>query len=207
MKAVIYSRVSLQIQEYHRQTTELMEHAKKRGVQIVECFEEKASGMKADRPELLSMMSKVHEMGINQVWIHELSRIGRNPLQVMATIEELHKAGIGLYIHNIGLETLVNNQVNPMASFMVNILSSVAHMERQSIRNRMNSGFQHYIKAGGKVGRKQGQGKDEQVFISENANIIRLLKQGHSVRNVAKICDKSTGTVMKCKRYLENEKK
>ncbi|MFZ4415006.1 MAG: recombinase family protein, partial [Bacteroidales bacterium] len=54
MKVVIYSRVSTQIQEYQRQTTELQEFATKMGWTVVRVFEEKVSGGKLneDRPAL-----------------------------------------------------------------------------------------------------------------------------------------------------------
>ena len=46
MKVVIFSRVSTQIQDYTRQTDELLEYAYKMGYTVERIFEEKISGAK-----------------------------------------------------------------------------------------------------------------------------------------------------------------
>ena len=45
---------------------------------------------------------------------------------------------------------------------MVKILFSVANMEEQLTKSRMTSGYQNYIKNGGKVGRKSGSMETEE---------------------------------------------
>ena len=42
---------------------------------------------------------------------------------------------------------------NPLSMFMIQILLSVASMERLSIRQRMSSGYKNYRQNGGKVGK------------------------------------------------------
>jgi DNA invertase Pin-like site-specific DNA recombinase len=207
MTGIIYSRCSLTIQDYDRQTAELSEFAFKSGIEIVGVFEEKVSGAKINRPEFLSMVDRIKTEKIDFVLCWELSRLGRNSLQVMEFIETLHQHQVCLYIHNIGLYSMQKGKVNPMASFMVNILSSVAELERTSIRARMKSGYDYHRQSGGRVGRQQGQVKDKETFMAENRKVVQLIQSGHSVRNVAKICDKSPGLVQKVRKMLQDEKK
>lgn len=207
MIGVIYSRCSLQIQDYQRQTSELLEFARKTSIEIVGIYEEKISGAKANRPEFTAMMDRIQSEKIDVVLCWELSRIGRNSFQVMESINTLHENKVCLYIHNISLFTMQKNKVNPMASFMVNILSSVAELERSSIRSRMKSGYDYHISQGGRIGRLPGQIKQKEIFVSENKKVIQLLQSGHSVRNTAKICEKSPGLVQKVRDMLKSEKK
>ena len=61
MKVVIFSRVSTQIQDYTRQTDELLEYASKMGYSVERIFEEKISGAKKneERKELMAMMDYI----------------------------------------------------------------------------------------------------------------------------------------------------
>ncbi|MDA0782909.1 MAG: recombinase family protein [Bacteroidetes bacterium] len=79
MKVVIFSRVSTQIQDYTRQTDELLEYASKMGYSVEQIFEEKVSGAKKneERKELMSMMEYINSNKIEKVLTWELSRIGQ----------------------------------------------------------------------------------------------------------------------------------
>ncbi len=110
---------------------------------------------------------------------------------------------ISLFIKNFNVETLnPDGKPNLMANFLVQVLGSLSEMERINIRQRMESGYYAYIKAGHKVGRKIGYRKDSSQFLAENKDVAKLLKQGFSVRKVMKLTDKSSGLVMKVKKTL-----
>jgi DNA invertase Pin-like site-specific DNA recombinase len=66
MKVVIFSRVSTQIQDYTRQTDELLEYASKMGYVVERIFEEKISGAKKneERRELMAMMEYIKNNGL-----------------------------------------------------------------------------------------------------------------------------------------------
>jgi DNA invertase Pin-like site-specific DNA recombinase len=87
---------------------------------------------------------------------------------------------------------------------MIQILTSISEMERTTIRQRIKSGYDSYINNGGKVGRKEGFKKDNTIFLNENKEIIKLLKQNYSVRNIMKITSKSSGTIQKVRNLLLN---
>lgn len=207
MKVVIYSRVSTSIQDYKRQTEELLSYSKKMNYDVVSIFEEKVSGFKKneERPELLNMISFIKENKIDKVLCWELSRLGRNTIEVLKTIELLNDNSISLYIKNHNIETLnEDGKINPMSQFMIQILTSISEMERTTIRQRIKSGYDSYINNGGKVGRKEGFKKDNSIFLNENKEVIKLLKQNYSVRNIMKITSKSSGTIQKVRNLLLN---
>lgn len=134
----------------------------------------------------------------------ELSRIGRNTSQILETIELLNENCISLYIQNHNIETLNNKcEVNPLSQFMIQILSSVSEMEKTTTRMRVKSGYENFRKNGGKVGRKKGFKKDNELILSEHKEVVKLLRQGYSVRKVVKLTDKSSGTVQKVKKLIE----
>jgi len=206
MKVVIYSRVSTITQDYKRQTEELKEYARKMGFEVVNTFEEKISGGKnnEDRPKLMAMINFIKTNKIDKVLCWELSRIGRNTIEVLKTIKLLNDNCISLFIKNYNIETLNEKcEINPLSQFMIQILTSVSEMEKTTIRQRVKSGYDSFRKNGGKVGRKEGFRKDNDALLTEHKDIVKLLKQDFSVRKVMKLTDKSSGTVQKIKGLLK----
>lgn len=205
MKVVIYSRVSTNNQDFQRQTTELKEFSAKNNWEVLKVFEEKISGAKTneERPQLMKMIDFIKENNIDKVLCWELSRLGRNTLEVLKTINLLNEKCISLYIKNHNIETLNDKcEINPMSQFMIQILTSISEMEKTTIRQRIVSGYDNYRKQGGKVGRKEGFKKEDELIIGENKEVVKLLKQGYSIRKVMKLTDKSSGLVQKVKRLI-----
>jgi DNA invertase Pin-like site-specific DNA recombinase len=206
MKVVIFSRVSTNSQDYKRQTDELKEYSHKMGYEVVNIFEEKISGGKKniDRPILMEMVNFIKENKIDKVLCWEISRIGRNLSQILETIQLLNENCISLFILNYNIETLNSKcEVNSLSQFMLQILSSVSEVEKSTIRMRVKSGYENFRKNGGIVGRKKGSKKDNDQILSDHKEVVKLLKQGYSVRKVMKLTDKSNGTVQKVKKLIE----
>ena len=92
MRVIIFSRVSTSIQDNQRQIDELREYSQKMNFDVIKVFEEKISGGKKneERPILLEMIQFVKENQINKVLCWELSRLGRNTIEVLTTIELLN---------------------------------------------------------------------------------------------------------------------
>lgn len=202
---VLFCRVSTKIQDYQRQVNDLTLVAEHYGWNITKTFCEKISGATANnrRKELVAMLDYIAQSKIDKVMVTELSRLGRDTLQVLDVIDTLNEAGVSLYIHNYHIETLTDEgKINAMSQFLVTILAEVAKMERRSIRERMESGYENFINAGGKVGRKPGYRKTDDLIMAEYAEEIRLLKKGISLRNVSKITGTSVNTLRKCKAIM-----
>jgi DNA invertase Pin-like site-specific DNA recombinase len=208
MRVVIQSRVSTNIQDNKRQIDELKEYSNRMGYEVLSVFEEKISGAKnnEERPQLLEMIDFVKKNNVDKVLCWELSRLGRNTIEVLKTIQLLNENKISLFIKNYNIETLTDKkEINPLSQFMVQILSSVSQMERTQIRQRVKSGYDNFRTNGGKVGRKQGYRKTEEDLLTEHKDVVKLLKQGLSVRKVMKLTDKSNGTIQKINKLLKEE--
>lgn len=204
-KVVIYGRVSTQSQEWQRQVAELRSLAQSRGWAVVNVFTEKISGAKSnsERQSLNQMLEFIDENEVNKVLVTELSRLGRDTLQVLQAVEILNKKGVSLYIQNYGIETLnENGTINAMAQFMITLLAEVARMERRTIRERMASGYRQHINNGGSVGRKKGYRKSDDAMKTQYREVIKLLKNGYSLVNINKLTGVSVNTIKKCRLYL-----
>ena len=205
MNTVIYTRVSTNVQDYQRQIEELQQFASSHDWNVLQVFSEKVSGAKKneERQELSKMLDYINNNQVDKVLVWELSRLGRNTLEVLKSIDVLNSMGVSLFIKNYGIETLdAEGKPNVMAQFLVTILAEVARMERSTIKERMNSGYQKYRADGGKVGRKHGYKKNNDMLHEEYADVFRLLKKGLSLRNIAKLTNHSINTVVKCKSIL-----
>lgn len=201
-KVVIFARVSSTngTQDYERQINDLQALSKAKHWLVEAIFAEKISGAKKniERTELMNMINYIKSHNINKVLVTELSRLGRNTLQVLQAIEILNQNKVSVYIQNYGIETLTaEREINPMSQFLITILAEVAQMERKTIRERIASGYQNFRNNGGKVGRKQGYRKSDETMKDEYAEEIRLLKKGYSLRNVAKLTHTSVNTLRK----------
>lgn len=208
MKRVcIYARVSSSngTQDYQRQINDLTVFASQNNYEIVKVFAEKVSGVKKnrERPALIELIEFVNVNAIEKVLVTELSRLGRDTLQTLQTIELLNQNKISLYIQNYNIETLTSDKIiNPMSQFLITILAEVARMERKTIRERVESGYKNHLARGGSVGRKVGYKKDSDAMRSQYSEDIKLLKKGYSLRNITKITGTSVNTLRKVKTLI-----
>ena len=150
---------------------------------------------------LTQMLKDIDRGKIDKVLTWELSRIARNVIQGLTFIEELNSRKIALYIKNYNLETLYEDKsINPLTMFMIQILASVSSMEILTTRSRFQSGYRNFINNGGKVGRKPGHTISDEDLLKKYPEVVKLLKRGLSIRQVAKLSESiSTTTVMKVK--------
>lgn len=204
-KVVIFARVSTNGQDYERQVNELTALSQRNNWMVAAIFSEKISGAKknTERKELSRMIDYLQSNNINMVIVTELSRLGRDTLQVLEVIETFNRLGISLYIQNYHIETLTEDgKVNAMSQFLITILAEVARMERKTIRERVESGYNNYRANGGKVGRKEGYRKTDVDMREQYGEEIRLLRKGISLRNISKITGTSINTIRKCKAII-----
>lgn len=204
-KAVIYARVSSATdrQNTDRQVADLTSYATKNDVEVVKVFTEKISGGKrnSERPVLQECINYCTENGIDLLLCSELSRIGRNTVEVLKTIDELHIAKVSVYIQNLNVYTLNEDGTeNPIASMLTTILAETAKIEKNNIAYRLNSGREVYKANGGKLGRNIGSTKTSEQKKSEYSKVISLLKKGTSIRNTAQLAGVSVSTVQRVKK-------
>ena len=88
-----------------------------------------------------------------------------------------------------------------MAQFLITILLEVSRMERTTIKQRMESGYNNHRANGGRVGRKEGYRKSTTDMKNEYVEEIKLLRKGYSLRNIQKITNTSVNTLRKLSEF------
>ena len=205
MNAVIYARVSSlgDRQNTDRQISDLKQYAAYQNLEISKIFEEKISGAKrnVERPILLHAIDYCKQNKVSILLVSELSRLGRNAFEVLATVKDFIDSGINLYMQKEQL-TLLDGEWQPtlFAPIMIATLSTCAQLERENIKFRLNSGRAQYIRNGGKLGRKVGSIKTLEQKNEQYKDIISYLKRGYSIRTIATLTGKGISTVQRIKK-------
>ena len=202
--AVIYARVSSigDRQNTDRQISDLLDYVSFKNLEISKIYEEHISGAKknTERPVLQEAIEYCKSNHISILLVSELSRLGRNAFEVLATVKNLIDSGINLYMQKEQLKLLdAEGKPTMFAPIMIATLSTCAKLERENIKFRLNSGRKLYIERGGKLGRKVGSVKTTEQKKEEHKDIISYLKRGYSVRNTAKLTNKGVSTVQRIK--------
>ena len=203
--AVIYSRVSssgyhVNRQDTSRQVADLQAYADYAQMEVVKVYEEHVSGASKQKPTLVEAIDYCKREHVDMMLVSELSRVGRNAFEVLATVKELADNKINLYMQKEQL-TLLDDNGEPtlFAPIMIATLSTCAQLERDSISFRLNSGRKLYVEKGGQLGRKKGSVKTTEQKETQYKEVIAYLRKGYSVRITAKLTNVSTSTVQRLK--------
>lgn len=140
-------------------------------------FEDQISGSTPamTRPQFSRLMDKLEEG--DTVVVKELSRLGRDAIDVMTTVKTLSDRGIKLVVLQLGNLDLTS----PSGELMVNVIAAVAQMEKALLIERVNAGLAR-VKAEGKVrlGRPTKTTPDQQHEIrarkAEGASVSQLAR-------------------------------
>ena len=203
--AVIYARVSSvgDRQSTERQVKDLSDYALYKKMEVRKVFEEHISGAKKneERPVLCQTLEYCKKNGISILLVSELSRMGRNAFEVLASVKELLDCGINLYIQKEQFNLLgEDGKPSLFAPIMLATLSTCAQLERENITFRLQSGRKQYVAKGGRLGRKPGSIKTVEQKKEEYREAIMLLKKGYSIRDVAKLTGKGISTIQRVKK-------
>ena len=136
-----YARVSTDEQETHLQIDAL----RAAGCQTI--YQEKASGAKAERPELTRMLDHARQSDVVVVW--KLDRLGRSLLHLIETVNILHQRGIQL-------RSLTENLIDTTSAsgkLVFGVFALMAEFERDMLRQRTKAGLDAARKRGRVGGR------------------------------------------------------
>lgn len=205
----LYCRVSSEgdRQSTTRQVEDLKRFCEANDYMIKNIFEEHISGAKKNeqRKVLMQCLNFCVNNHIKILAVHELSRLGRSTLQVLKSLEMLHEAKVSVYIHNLGLYTLMEDGTNPIASIICTVMSELGSIERSQIVYRLQSGRALYKANGGKFG-NEGYRKSKEKKAEEYKDVISYLRKGYSIRITAKLTGKGMSTVQRIKHEFELQK-
>ena len=208
-KVCLLLRVSTNAQDYEYQHSTLSELCERKGWQIVRIFANKVSGAKKneDRREIVELIDYVKNNQVDRVVATEISRIGRDTLEALKTIEILNEHKVNLYLANYNIETLLpSGEQNPISRLILTVCLEISSYERNLIRYRMKIGYEDYLRRRKenpelRLGR-QGYQKSEESYREEYAKELSLMRKGISMRNVRQLTGTSLGTLQKLKKFL-----
>jgi DNA invertase Pin-like site-specific DNA recombinase len=192
MKAT-YIRVSTLEQNTDRQTTET------NGV----IFTDKVSGavLFEERPAGKKLLQTIAEGTITELEVHSIDRLGRNTIDILTTIQKITALGCNVISKKEGLSMMIDGKENPMAKMMIGILSTLSEFELQRIKERQKEGIAAAKDKGTYKTNSRPTGTTEttEQFLAKKKvqNIIKYLKQNHSIRAAAKLSGASVSLVQK----------
>jgi DNA invertase Pin-like site-specific DNA recombinase len=157
-----------------------------------------------DRPKAKTLIGLIESGSVSEIVIEEFSRIGRNTADVINNLEWLDTFNVNVVVRNIGLQSRPNGQKNPIWKMISSVMSSLYEMELENIKERTSVGRKVFVQNGGVLGRPTGAIETEKNFLLKPTSkiISKELEKGFTVRQVAKLTDSSTKTVMKVKKLL-----
>ena len=166
MATYLYARVSTDDQDPEAQAAFL---AAKYPEGII--VEERFTGTTTDRPKFVRLLTGL-KAG-DQLIVREVSRLGRNSLEVLALAQDLKSRNIQLTIDNLGMDI-----TTPMGELVFTIMAGMAKMERELMLERQRIGIEKARREGKYTGRKA---LDPKVI----AHAKGLIAQGMSKADVA----------------------
>jgi DNA invertase Pin-like site-specific DNA recombinase len=192
--ARIYIRVSTDEQDLARQSA-LKDGAERAGFYVAAVYAEKASGARADRPELLRMIADLQPGDV--VIAEHIDRITRLPLdEAVALVDRIRAAGARLSVPGLvdladvvaashGVTRIVLEAVQDL---LLKILLQMARDNYETMRRRQLEGVK-LAKEQGKY--KGGRKADKRV----HARIVALRTAQHSIAETARLAGCSEGLV------------
>jgi DNA invertase Pin-like site-specific DNA recombinase len=161
-----------------------------------------------DRPKGKELVKLVASGKLKELVVEELSRLGRNTGDVIATLEWLDKNQVNVLVRNLGLMSRPGGERNPIWKMITAIMSSLYEMELENIKERTQVGRRVYVQNGGILGRPTGTSESERKFLEKPKTllIIKNLKNGLTVRQIEILNETSSKTVIKAKRIALKNK-
>ncbi|BBF92467.1 recombinase family protein [Blastochloris tepida] len=189
MRVAVYLRVSTNGQTVENQRLDLVAAGDRHGWQIAaEFVDEGVSGARGrdERPAMRELMRAVGRREVDMIAAWDVSRLGRSLADLLGFLGELHAKGVGLYLHQQGLDT-----TTPTGRAMFQMMGVFAEFERAMIRERVNTGLARARAEGKALGRPR---IDPEV---ERQIAAALRKGGRGIRKVAADLGVGVGTVQR----------
>lgn len=148
-------------------------------------FQEKFTGTRKDRPELLRMMDMLREG--DTVIICELTRLSRSVKDLFDLVEQVEKAGANIK----SLKEPWLDTTTPQGRLLFTIFSGVSQFERELIRERTMEGLAS-ARARGRMGGRPG--KDKKIV---EQSLTLYDSKAYSVDEISKTTGISRATLYK----------
>lgn len=181
LRSVGYARVSTAAQDEASQVAAL------KAAGCVEVFAEKVSSRTPDSDRLQLQAALAALRSGDELVVAKLDRLGRTQVEVINRLNSLQQQGI----HVRTLDGLLNTAaMGKMAPLVVGLLTGLAEVERELIRERTLESIEYRRTTGGDLGGRR------KSYSPEQAELVRRLRaEGQSVRQVAKATGLSLATI------------
>ncbi len=163
----------------------------------------------AKRPKGMEVLRLIESGKVTDLYVEEFSRLGRNAFDTLSTLKLCEEHGVNVHIQNMNLDSIVDGKPNPIFKLFSHIVSVIAEQEKELIRERTEMGKIAARQKGVVFGRKSGSNERKVDFLNKenNKKILSYLNEGRTtIREIAKITDASTATVMKVKKVAKETK-
>jgi DNA invertase Pin-like site-specific DNA recombinase len=157
----------------------------------------------AKRPQGAAVLKLIEANKVADLYVEEFSRLGRNAFDTLSTLKTCEEYGVNVHILNMNLDSIVDGKPNPIFKLFSHIVSVIAEQEKELIRERTEAGKVAARNNGVVFGRKAGSNERKVDFLNKENNklILKYLSEDRmTIREIAKLTDASTATVMKVKK-------
>lgn len=180
-----YARVSTADQTAENQSVEIA--AAGFDVQPARVVSETISGSvtAGERPGFKKLLDRLESGDV--LIVTKLDRLGRNAMDVRATVEVL--SGIGVRVHCLALGGV--DLTSPAGKMTMGVISAVAEFERDLLIERTGSGLARARAEGKRLGRPPA------LHSTQVQEVINMLAAGRSVSSIASLMGTSRQTIMR----------
>ncbi|MBZ5502184.1 MAG: recombinase family protein [Acidobacteriia bacterium] len=193
MRIGIYARVSTKDQSCELQLRDLRSYCAARGFDLVrEYVDVGQSGAKDSRPELNKLMDDARKRQFDAIVVWRFDRFARSTKHLLSALEEFRSLGIQFISYQENIDTS-----SALGQALFTIVSAVAQLERDLIRERVSAGIRNARAKGTKFGRPM-RAVDPDL-------ILQMRGEGQSLRQIADNLGVGYGTVRE--RLKEGERK
>lgn len=183
-KAAIYVRVSTPDQHVESQLYDLRELAARRGFEVVHEYEDRGvCGQKARRPGLDTLMADARQRKFTVVLVAAFDRIARSTKNFLQIVDELDGLGIEFVSRRENIDTS-----GPMGRLFMTLISSIAELESDLIKERVRAGMRRARLEGRQIGRARLDINRQQVAVDRHSGMsLTQVARKHGISR-ASVC-------------------
>jgi DNA invertase Pin-like site-specific DNA recombinase len=160
-----------------------------------------------ERPKGSEVKKMIDNGTLKKLVIHDVTRIGRNTLDVLTIWTDLTQRGIVIECKNPRLRNInEDGNVDKFSELMLSILSTMSQFEKSLIRERQLEGIKIRKEKGLYGGRRIGTTDTTERFLKKkrSQDILNYLNKGtYSYSEISLILSTSTTTVTKVKKLSQ----
>lgn len=206
LMVVGYIRVSTDKQDLQKQKHTILEYSNSNKILVDRFIEIEISSKKNQKDRRINELINLLDSG-DELLTVELSRLGRNMLEVLNILESLSQKNVAVtFIRQPELST---SNKNPQSKLLLAIYSYFAEAERDFISQRTKSALNALRAKGIKLGRPAGTPNKESKLTKWHEMILEFLKMDLTIASIQKIIsNKSQESVSynTIKYYVKNDK-